>query len=1337
VIFIRNILLFAVLFLSILRATASVTVKEDRYARFKSYTVEQGLSDNHVLDILQDDKGFIWIGTTDGLNRYDGYRFVNYRNNPDDSTSISDNYIQSLAIDEDGLMWVGTKNGLNIFDSETGAFKLWGESDSTKGEVSNPYIRKILPDTAGIIWIETVDGILNKLNKRTGEVRFYPHHPVIQEYYSYHCLYKDSDGDIWVGNRGKGPYVFNPDTEKLRLIKSDYTRKDKKRDQEIACVFEDSKGRYWMGAIDGFWSFDKNTELFERVIGTTTFNIIEDRDGFLWIDAGRGIYRFDPENSSADLFLNSEDDPHSLVNNFVNVLYEDRAGNIWAGTDGGVSVYMKGTNYFKHIRHISGNENSLISNKISSVLEDRDGAIWFGTLKSGLNRWNPKTDKFTLFKNSATDKSTIASNRVSCLYEDSKGTIWVGLWQGVGFNRFNSSDNTFTKFAYSPNDRKRDWYSSFLEDSQGRFMTGIWGANGLHFFDREKESFDNYTFIPLHTPVEEQLKSISIDGEYLWTARRGGVIHRFNLNTNEFHAFTYNECHSEHIFNRKSQFEKKDFQYYVDLNSTYKTRGGKILFTTDKGMISLDSESMEFSDIIKGHEVYAIVEGETDGEYWIGYDSGLGYYNSGKGLVLIESFSNNKSSLFNKKIKTLNIDKGVLFIGSDEGITLYNTTLKKFDAFHDELGLIFKHEINSFLIDRDGCYWIGTDNNLLRVDERAGVASVDTVIKDRVVNCILFSKKNNRIYAGTDRGVRSITIDGLENENFDEVDDYAVYSLDEDSGGMLWAGTAKGLIKIVPATQKIEYHNRPTKERLTSHLISFLANDIENNIWAGTTNKGVNRIDSETLEVEHFFNEPEVLNGFWGEKASAFCQQKDGTIWIGGMGLNKFNPAKKTFTHYTTDNGLPDNTIYSIQEDSDGDLWIGTGRGLVLFNRSDNNFRSLKGEIGRIGLYYSGGAIKLSTGELLFAGEDGALIFNPDTIKIKGDEHPVHISGVKLFGNYLSDGINESESLTLNYDENFFTLEFSAFNYSDSDQSYLYRLNGVDKDWVNSNNSNSAKYTKISPGRYRFDVKLAGENSVATSYEIVITPPFWRTWWFITLMIIIVVFACFWIIRTVFRKQQSEQQQIILEQRLLRLQMNPHFIFNVLIAIQSFIYKKNIYESGLYLSKFAKLMRMFLQNSRMEWITLASEIEALNYYLSLQQLRNEESFEYEVNCKDIPGTDYISIPPMMAQPFVENAIEHGLSGGISEGKVEIEFAHMDNHLRIKVTDNGKGIDSSDKKNSNKNGHKSMAISIIKERLDIMGGKSSPYGLEIRDISKDSEDKTGTEVMIKIPFRDEF
>jgi tetratricopeptide (TPR) repeat protein len=234
------------------------------------------------------------------------------------------------------------------------------------------------------------------------------------------------------------------------------------------------------------------------------------------------------------------------------------------------------------------------------------------------------------------------------------------------------------------------------------------------------------------------------------------------------------------------------------------------------------------------------------------------------------------------------------------------------------------------------------------------------------------------------------------------------------------------------------------------------------------------------------------------------------------------------------------------------------------------------------------------------------------------------------------------------------------------------------------------------------------------------------------------LFALYFYLRLKRKRKESEfaMSKAELEQKLLRSQMNPHFIFNALIAIESFIYKNEPRESGRYLSGFAKLMRLILENSREEWVYLEKEVRTLEHYLNLQQLRFAGKFTWSIEIGEALDKDNVMIPPMLAQPFIENAVEHGISGRNSGGEIRIRFSRSGDELIFEVTDNGIGLEKALEAKKEKSGHQSLASEITAERLELINRrKSKKVLLSIRNLRNTAEEITGTSVSFSIPLRE--
>jgi LytS/YehU family sensor histidine kinase len=313
-------------------------------------------------------------------------------------------------------------------------------------------------------------------------------------------------------------------------------------------------------------------------------------------------------------------------------------------------------------------------------------------------------------------------------------------------------------------------------------------------------------------------------------------------------------------------------------------------------------------------------------------------------------------------------------------------------------------------------------------------------------------------------------------------------------------------------------------------------------------------------------------------------------------------------------------------------------------------------------------------------------------------------------------------------------------------------LKGFDKEWSPVSVQHSFTYPNLNPGKYTFMVKACNEDGVwnhqPIELQFSILPPFWLRWWFIIIVIITIggiVFAVFkWRVNLIKSKAAEEQKKtqmekdiLELEQKALRLQMNPHFIFNALNSIQSQIGTDNEQAARYYLAKFSRLMRQILDNSRQATITLEEEINTLENYLLIEKFCNGDRFDYNISVDPNLEKDYIKIPPMLLQPFIENAIKHGLKySNEKRGMIEVTFSEKNNLLECSVTDNGIGRVKAEElnKNSKETYHKSTALLVTQERLDLLKEDKNIRSLEIIDLYDENENALGTKVIVRIPLQ---
>ncbi len=1305
------------------------------FTRFRNLTTRDGLSGNNVLDMVQDSCGFIWIATTNGLNRYDGYKFRTFLHDEEDSLSLSDNYVTSLSIDVSGCLWVGTKKGLNRYNPQNESFWHFPIHSQFVNGLSNGWVRKVYhAPNSGILWVETVDGVLNKIDLKTNDIRKFRHEKIGSRYYDYHSIFCDRSGNLWFGGRDFGPYKLDTITNQFSLIKADPNNPDKKRDNDIACIFQDSGGKYWMSATDGFYQYFPEDDRFRKWLATSTFDIVEAYNKKLWIATGHGLYSFNPETAVFTAYQHNENDNNNntLVSNQLNCLLFDANYNLWIGTDKGISLLHYRENLFRHYLHIPATQGSLSSNKVSCFLQDSDNQLWIGTKGGGLLKWDTLNDSFIDYEKKFPGKM------VSCLYEDREKDIWIGLWSGRGFYKFDRNAEKFTHYALRYNSLKFDWYNDFYEDNKNRLWVGFWGAQGVHFFNRDKGMFEPYNLNLLEAPMVPELKLIEIDNDFVWCFSQQGYLHRYNIKGDFYESFVnFNKAAILPEWGDNNHINILNLKHFEIVHCLF-NYNQMTFFGTNNGLII--KQGQQFKQIIKPWLTDVFAFAPVGNEVFMATSSGLVKLN-------IRNFTFDWICHFdgikdaeNRKINRLMVTDSLVMMGTGQGLLIYNLNQQKWLG-PDEISVT--GSVNDILKTSRGVFWLATNQGLVKLDRKlkiSGLYNTENSFHKGLLSQNIYSlcMPNEVLWLGTEKGLLKFSGNDSVFVSASGLVDIPVYSV-KLHNKTLWLATGSGLTEFRPAVDSAVFRFKKSNHQLSSRLTQFIYPDNKGYVWMGTTNNGLNRITASSMSIQQFTSSPGNADAFWGNHASAILQCADNTLLIGGLGINIYNYKNGTFTHFTSADGLPSDVILGLVEDKQGSIWISTPKGLIQWNRKTNQLRVYAEGWGMIPGEFNEALFRTKSNEILVASDDGFYAFDPKSIGSVLSSDKVEITGFKIFNKTVRTDFTQNKRVVLKYDQNFFSFEFSDLNFLKTKTQYLYKLKGIDEDWVKTDNINFASYTHIDHGNYTFCVTTEANLKTGISpqkIELVIEPPFWKRTWFVFIEMLLVLCIISSIYYQRIKRFRLKEKQLKLEQKLLRSQMNPHFVFNALIAIQSFIFKSEPREAGRYLSKFAKLMRLFLQNTRNEYILLSKELETLAYYMELQKLRFNDSFDFSIDCTEDIDPEHIKIPPMMAQPFIENAIEHGFKAIKYPGMIEVNYSFIEDSILISIRDNGIGITKSMQQSEIKK-HKSLATVIARERLNIFNKKSDNYSMQINDLSEVDRNITGTEVLINVPFKTEF
>ncbi|MGB8952034.1 MAG: two-component regulator propeller domain-containing protein [Candidatus Aminicenantales bacterium] len=605
--------------------------------KFQHLSIDEGLSQNSVLCIFQDRKGFLWFGTEGGLNRYDGYKFKVYKYRSDDPESLSDNSVWTIFEDSQGTLWIGTLGGLNRFDRGTEKFTRYPHDPQNPNSLSHNSVYAIDEDRQGILWIGTDGGGVNALNPQTKKFTHYQHDPAQPESLSHnsvHAILEDREGVLWFATYG-GLNKFNRETKSFTHYRNDPKDPFSLSHDHVHSITEDRKGDLWVGTLGGgLNSFDSKTGKFIRYLhdpndskslsDNTVYSVYQDRSGILWIATYSGINAFNPEEKNFTCYQHSPDDPNSLSFDYSVSIYEDRLGVLWFGTrGGGVNKYDREKKKFALYQNQPGNPNSLSQSNARSILEDRSGLLWIGTESAGLNRFDRNTNTYAHYLNNPRDPYSLSNNSVYSLYEDRFGILWIGTYGG-GLNKFDKEKNRFIRYPHDPNDPGSLSHNSvrtIFEDSSGELWIGTDGG-GLNKFDRQKDRFIRYQNDPNdpESLSHNFIRSIYEDSSsVLWIGTFGGGLNRFDREHERFIHYSADPGNPRSLCNNYIMFisEDRTGNLWIGTNG-----GGLNKFNRNEETFTCYTEKEGLPD----DAVYGILIDEG-GNIWVSTNKGLSRLN--------------------------------------------------------------------------------------------------------------------------------------------------------------------------------------------------------------------------------------------------------------------------------------------------------------------------------------------------------------------------------------------------------------------------------------------------------------------------------------------------------------------------------------------------------------------------------------------------------------------------------------------------------------------------------------------------------------------------------------
>ncbi len=642
---------------------------------FNVITTDIGLSSSNILNILQDRDGFIWIGTYDGLNKYDGKNFEIFRNEINEANSLPDNLIRSLYLDPEDNLFVGTNSGISKYNKSTGQFINYTKDSSSCLYNMNFQARKITSDKNKILWIATNSGLL-RFDIQGNNCQFSSYNPQNQESLSNafcNDVFIDSKNRIWVSTQ-KGLNIYDYEKRKFRRIIQDVNGKD-------------------------YSEF-----LFMKTQ--------EDQSGNIWASSEKGLFKIDEtekNNEQLIYFAPDPDDPNSISANLLSELYVDKNNVLWIGAENN-GMFQFNRNEKKFNRVLSGGSNVTDLDKISinAIFQDNTGNMWFGTYGHGILLASENSHAISLFEEITSGEKSYSDLLVNCFLEDSKGRIWIGT-DGNGIFQFNKQTREFTNFSTKNSELTNNYILSMTEDPKGIIWMVTWDG-GLIYFNPERELFKAFNRQNSSIP-DNKIYTITLgNNNDFWLGSHYTGLINYNQQTNEFTSINeLNNNFGNNTINVIVIGEKSNL--YIG------TTKSLIIYNPKTGLIKRISDTDEALKNIANVEINDIVI-ENDTSLWLATLLGLYNYNPEKEIL---TGYTTEDGLPGNVITGLVTDKsGFIWVSTTTGICRMDTHNSKFTCFTREDGMQSNEfRPRSVQIDSEGNLYFGGVNgfNIINPDK--------------------------------------------------------------------------------------------------------------------------------------------------------------------------------------------------------------------------------------------------------------------------------------------------------------------------------------------------------------------------------------------------------------------------------------------------------------------------------------------------------------------------------------------------------------------------------------------------------------------------------------------
>ena len=938
-------------------------------------------------------------------------------------------------------------------------------------------------------------------------------------------------------------------------------------------------------------------------------------------------------------------------------------------------------------------KDGLPSNSVYDLLQDQQGYLWLAT-DAGVSRFDGKN--FVNF----TETDGLHEHSIYELLEDNKGRIWMWGFAPKLTYYYQNELHTIDSLPYIDqqintiyNDSQDNlWISArnkiTLRLTEGLELDHVFEMDTYEWTEYNNNIISHYDgyVITIESDSITLFRTLDENSSNYHFFNWGSEVLSYSRITGAVYSFKYPNTSAKLFF--LQDYFGKSLRYYV-----YSTSDTEIWVVTDEPGIYLNiSNDIDFSDtchLLPTLNIRKVIQ-DREGVYWFSTED--------KGIIAMPSkevfnMTTSNGLLGNNPTSICQDSQDNIVIGLADGTIQVNPKGKK--HYIVNLNLQSKTDIQNLSLGPDQNFYFNTIDHVFVLNKQLQIKSkIPDIVPSTKTYFVhptkgLWIGNHNHFYQYSqelyEKPLRLIN----SNDSYLEKRTAAIHFQND----TVWVGTDLGLyqINIIDTTTIYWADRHPALQTQINDI-----DTIGQHVWIATNGKGLVALNRKKNIIHHYNTNNHFLAG--DICTSIFTDTLRQSLWVStNLGISKvekFDDLNNlTITSYNETDGLLSNEIQDILVDQSGKIWICSNEGISYFNES-----------------------KIQTDSLA---------------------PPIYLTGFKI---WKKDTLIRA-SYQLPYTDNDVTFEFTGISLK-SPIKYSYQLEGWDANWQETD-ANTIRYTKLPPNDYTFKVNAINGDHIQShqqaTMQLTILPPFWQTWWFrlsaFVLVTSLIGGAVYYRLYKIQQENERQKQLANLELSGLRSQMNSHFLFNSLNAIQNFITQQDADSAHLYLSKFAKLIRQTLQKSKDDTITIHEEVNGLRLYMDLEALRIQHQFTYTLEVDEHIDQLATKIPPMLVQPYIENSIRHGLRHLDKNGKLLVSFSLRNNKIECIVEDNGIGREKANAiKNRSLATHKSMGTKITSDRIKLLNQVThEDINVQIIDLYNPQGEAAGTRVILSLPL----